>query len=241
MIHLDAADGVATLTIDRQDRRNALNLEAVELLDERLDEVLAAEARVLVLQGAGGHFCAGADLKELEDLHFTTRLRTMLDRLAELPIPVLAAVEGSCMGLGMQLALACDVRVVAADAKLAVPVARLGLMVDHWTLRRLSAALGWGAARQLVLFADVISGDDAYRLGFAQFQGGPPEAAALAARVTKLAPLALSGSKLGLNLLEDHAPVGEYQAAFERAWASADLAEGRAAFNEGRPPTFSGN
>ena len=241
MIHLDVAERVATITIDRQERRNALNHEAVDALDTVLERL--GDARAVVLTGAGGHFCAGADLKELEDLAFTRRLRIMLDHLVELPVPVIAAISGSCMGLGMQLALAADIRVATDDARFAVPVAKLGLMVDHWTLRRLAATVGSGTARHLVLTAEILTAADGHRLGFCQQIGDLASAHALAERVTTLAPLALAGSKLGLNLLDgpvDTTADQAYRVAFEAAWASQDLAEGRAAFAERRSPDFRG-
>jgi enoyl-CoA hydratase len=144
------------------------------------------------------------------------------------------------MGLGMQLALACDVRLATPGAKFAVPVAKLGLMVDHWTLGRLAATFGPGAARHLVLTAEVLDTDDAYRLGFVQQIGDLAAATELASRVTALAPLAVSGSKLGLNLLEVAHREPAYEDAFARAWGSDDLVEGRAAFAERRPPAFRG-
>lgn len=243
-IDLGVAERVATITIRRPERRNALNLEAVVALDEALatvaDDVEAGAVRCLVLTGHGGHFCAGADLTELEDLTFTDQLRRTLDRLVDLPVPTVAAVAGSCMGLGMQLAIACDVRVADADARFAVPVARLGLMVDHWTLHRLTMAMGWGTARHLVLTAAVLTADDGFRLGFVQERGDLRTAHELAGRVAVLAPLTLAGSKLGLNALEARAPSPEFEAAFRRAWESRDLVEGRQAFAERRDPGFLG-
>jgi enoyl-CoA hydratase len=144
------------------------------------------------------------------------------------------------MGLGVQLALACDVRLATPDARFAVPVAKLGLMVDHWTLGRLAATFGPGAARHLVLTAEVLDTDAAFRLGFVHQVGDLADATALAARVVTLAPLSLAGSKLGLNLLEQPPHDSSYEVAFGRAWASEDLAEGRAAFAERRPPEFHG-
>lgn len=231
---------VATITIDRPQRRNALNLEAVEELDAALVSSLEAGVRAIVLRGVDGHFCAGADLTELEDMAFTRRLRQMLDRLADAPVVTIAAVSGACMGLGMQLALACDVRVATEDAYFGVPVAKLGLMVDHWTLQRLALTCGVGAARHMVLTAEVLDADDAWRVGFIQQWGGYDEARALADRVVDLAPLSIVGSKLGLNHLEARLSDPEYQAAFEIAWNSADLAEGRTAFAERRSPNFRG-
>ncbi|CCH72536.1 putative enoyl-CoA hydratase echA6 (fragment) [Nostocoides australiense Ben110] len=141
------SESVATITIDRQERRNALNHDALDELDAAVAAAVTGGARALVLTGAGGHFCAGADLTELEDVAFTRHLGAVLKRLAEVPIVSVAAIAGSCMGLGMQLALACDVRVVTDDAKFAVPIAKLGLMVDHWTLDPASPVSGAKAPR----------------------------------------------------------------------------------------------
>jgi enoyl-CoA hydratase len=234
-------DGVTVLTIDRQERRNALNLEALEDLDDAVRAALAGGARALVLTGAGGHFCAGADLTELEDISFTRRLAQVLSGLASAPVTTVAAVEGSCMGLGMQLAVACDLRVVDETARFAVPVARLGLMVDHWTLDRVARFFGEGAARLMVLTGTVLDADDAWRLGFAQRRGGLDAAVDLARSAVPLAPLTQAGSKIGFDAHVDNVPERErYAAAFERAWASEDLAEGQRAFAERRTPRFTG-
>ncbi len=173
-------DRVATIAIDRPARRNALDHDTVVALDEALTAALTAGARAVVVTGTDGHFCAGADLTELEDIAFTRRLRTMLDTLAEAPVVTVAAVSGACMGLGMQLALACDLRVATDDAYFGVPVAKLGLMVDHWTLQRLATTFGAGAARHMTLTAAILDSDDAWRLGFIQQRGDLVAAQALA-------------------------------------------------------------
>lgn len=239
-VHAELDAGVGRLVIDRTERRNALNLEAVEEIDQAVARLLDDGARALVLSGAGGHFCAGADLKELEDLSFTRRLRTMLDHLADSPVVTIAAISGACMGLGVQLALACDVRIATPEASFGVPVAKLGLMVDHWTLQRLADSVGPGTARLMVLCAEVLGAEEALRVGLVQRLGGPEEADALARRATTLAPLTIAGSKHGLDLLQPRLDVPGYVEAFERAWASRDLDEGRAAFAERRAPRFEG-
>ncbi|MCB0917900.1 MAG: enoyl-CoA hydratase/isomerase family protein [Actinobacteria bacterium] len=246
-ISLTVDGTVAEITINRPERRNALNHDAVVRLRE-LVEGLPDSVRVLILTGADGHFCAGADLKELEDLAFTRTLRGTLDALAELPVPTIAAISGSCMGLGTQLALACDLRLASPDARFAVPVAKLGLMVDHWTLQRLALLAGQSAARWLTLTARVMTASQAHNLGFVNEltadEGADVRVAAraLAAEISALAPLALSGTKLGLNQLEhlDLDEDGSYRAAFERAWGSQDLQEGQQAFAERRKPAFRG-
>jgi enoyl-CoA hydratase len=240
-IHLTVDDRVATVTIDRTHRRNALDLEALEELHRAIATALDGDARAIVVTGAGGHFCAGADLTELEDVSFTARLSEVLGHLAAAPVTTVAAVDGSCMGLGMQLAVACDVRVVGPAARFAVPVARLGLMVDRWTIGRLTRFWGEGAARHMVLTGAVLDADDAWRLGFAQELGGLSQAQALASRAAALAPLTQSGSKIGFEAAGDQAEGARYEAAFARAWASDDLAEGRRAFAERRAPAFRGH
>lgn len=241
-ITLDHDDRVAILTIDRTHRRNALDLEALEALHDGVVSAMDQGARALVLTGAAGHFCSGADLVELEDVSFALRLAEVLEHLATVPVTTVAAVEGSCMGLGMQLALACDVRVVGSAARFAVPVARLGLMVDHWTVDRVRRYWGEGAARHLFLTGAVLDADDAWRLGFAQVLGGLADAQSLAAHAAALAPLTQAGSKIGFEAHHDNdAEVARYQTAFAEAWASKDLLEGRRAFAERRLPIFRGN
>jgi len=240
-IRLEVNDTVATVTISRPERRNALNHAALELLDAAVHAAVVQGARVLVITGSDGHFCAGADLSELEDVTFANRLEEVLLHLAGLPITTIAAIEGSCMGLGMQLAVACDLRVVADGAKFAVPVAKLGLMVNHWTLTRVARFFGEGAARQMVLTGSVLTAEDAWRLGFAQQQGGLDTAYALARQAAVLAPLSQAGSKLGFDVEPgDSDGLGRYEEAFARAWASQDLIEGQRAFTERRTPRFAG-
>lgn len=232
---------VALITINRPRKRNALDAEAVEALHQAVESAVADDPRVLVLTGTDGHFCAGADITTTEDQSFTVGLRAMLDALGGVTCPTVAAIEGSCMGLGVQLALSVDLRVATDDARFAVPVARLGLLTDHRTLQRLALAVGWGMARSMVLAGDVVNFDDAWRLGLVQRRGDLITAMDWAANMAKLAPLSQAGAKLGLDLLEE--PFDEhprYREAFDVAWASDDLAEGRAAFAERRSPVFRG-
>jgi enoyl-CoA hydratase len=247
-------DRVGRITISRPERRNALNHEALDELHEGVRAATEDGVRALVLTGDADHFCSGADLKELEDLAFTRALRAMLDDLAGLAVPTIAAISGACMGLGMQLALACDLRLATEDARFAVPVAKLGLMVDHWTVQRLALLAGHSTARWMVMTSRPLTAARAHTVGLVHElvpvdAGGPGSsvlAAAdeLAAQIATLAPLTLAGTKLGLDLLErDGAaidPEGSYLDAFHTAWASDDLVEGRRAFGERRPAAFEG-
>ena len=241
MIHLEDRGPVALVTIDRPDRRNALDHDALE---ELLDvHGRTQEARVVVLTGAGGHFCAGADLSGVEDTSFTDLLRQVLTALRDDPRPLVAAVDGAALGAGNQLAVACDLRVATPDARFGIPAAKLGLMVDHWTIQRLSLLAGAGPTRAMLLGAETYGGEDAERLGFVQRLGSLDDALGWADEIAALAPLTLAGMKLALNRLE--MPVGrgddaDVHAAWDAAWGSADLQEGIAAFRERRRPVFHG-
>jgi enoyl-CoA hydratase len=241
VIHLDDRGPVALLTIDREERRNALDHEA---LDQLLDaHQRTGDARVVVLTGAHGHFCAGADLSGVEDTAFTDRLREVLAALRDDPRPLIAAVDGAALGAGTQLAVACDLRVATAGARFGIPAAKLGLMVDHWTIQRLSLLAGAGPTRAMLLGAETCTGEDAQRLGFVQRLGDLDDALGWADEIAALAPLTLAGMKLALNRLE--MPVGrgddpDVGAAWTAAWGSADLQEGIAAFRERRRPIFHG-
>ena len=241
MIHLDDRGSVAVITIDRQDRRNALDHEALEgLLDAH---ARSGGARVLVLTGAGGHFCAGADLSGVEDPAFTDLLRVLLGALRDDPRPLVAAIDGAALGLGTQLAVACDVRVATTAARFGIPAAKLGLLVDHWTIQRLSLLAGAGPARAMLVAAETYSGEEAHRLGFVQRLGGLDDALGWADEIAALAPLTMAGHKLALNRLEMAVGRGddaEVLAAWAAAWGSEDLAEGIAAFRERRRPHFKG-
>ena len=241
MIHYERRGAVSLVTIDRPERRNAVDREALSGLADAIAKAQDDVARVLVLTGAGGHFCAGADLTGLEDESFAATLRVVLDALHDAPFPAIAAVEGAALGAGTQLAIACDLRIASPTARFGIPAAKLGLMVDHWTVQRLALIAGHGAARAMLLAADVLDGDSAVRLGFAQRGGDLDAALRWADEIASLAPLTIRGHKVTLNALE--AAIGddpEVSDAFRRAWASADLREGIAAFHERRAPEFRG-
>ena len=234
---------VVLITLDRPERRNALDEAHCVEIGGAVEDAVAAGARAIVLAGAGPHFCAGADLKGLEDASFALVLRRALDALVAAPVPTIAAVQGAALGAGAQLAIACDLRVAAPEARFGIPAGRLGLMVDHWTVQRLALCAGFGAARAMLLAAEELDGDSAFRLGLVQRLGDVPVDAALgwADAIAQLAPLTLAGHKLALNALEQ--TVGEDLAvndAFARAWSSQDLVEGLSARAELRSPEFRG-
>lgn len=241
-VHVDRrGDGelITVVTLDRPERRNAL--DHATLGELRAAIAGATGARVLVLTGAAGHFCSGADLTGVEDETFADVLQQVLDALRDAPFPTVAAVDGAALGAGTQLAAACDLRVATASARFGIPAAKLGLMVNHWTVQRVALLAGPGPARAMLLAAEVLTGEQALGLGLVNRQGTLDDALAWADEIATLAPLTIAGHKLMLNRLEA-APGAdaEVAAAFSRAWLSDDLAEGLAAFRDRRRPAFRG-
>ena len=239
MIRTERDGSVLVCTIDRPDRRNAVDAEHLEGLRGAFADV--GGARALVLTGGGSAFCAGADLTHVEDREAAAAVRTTLDALSGLPICTIAAVHGPAMGAGMQLALSCDLRVVGPGARFAIPSSKLGLMVDHWTIEKLALLAGHGPARAVLLAADTIDAESALRTGFAQRAGDLDDAVAWAHEIARLAPLSVAGQKLALDRLSGatvaHPDVEE---AFRRVWTSEDRLEGVRAFQEKRPAQFRG-
>jgi len=242
VLHAEVRDDVVLVTIDRPHRRNALDHATLDALATTLDST-ASGTRVLVVTGAGGHFCAGADLSGVEDDRFVALLTKVLVQLGEAPFVTLAAVDGAALGAGTQLAVACDLRVATPGASFGIPAGRLGLSVDTWTVDRLALLAGHGPARAMLLAAEVLSGDEAHRLGLVQRLGDLDAALAWAGAIAELAPLTIQAHKaalLGTGGRGGPSAAERAESARRRAWASRDLQEGLAAFRERRTPLFEG-
>jgi enoyl-CoA hydratase/carnithine racemase len=172
-LRLDHDDLVTVLTIDRPDARNAIARTTMDQLAVALDEVSETSARVLVVTGGGTRvFVAGGDLKELAAIRtyedaaaMATTMRTVLDRLATLPIPVIAAVNGDAYGGGAEVAVACDMRIAAADVRCGFNQVALGIMPAWGGIERLTALVGRARALKLMATGSVITADTALDLG----------------------------------------------------------------------------
>ena len=228
----DVAAGVLQITLDRPDRRNAVaHATLLELLDAQTH---AAEARVVVLTGAPPAFCAGADLHGVEAGVFAADLDRVLRGFTQLAAPVIAAVDGPALGAGSQLVAVCDLRVATPASVFGIPAARLGLVIDGWTLDRVVAEFTAPVARAMLLAAETYTGDELHRIGAVHRLGDLEVALAWAGAIAKLAPLSIRGHKLGL---ERDDRFGDARA---RAWASDDAREGREAFLAKRNAEFRG-
>src|SRR5690349_16161657 len=183
MLRLDVADGIATLTLDRPDKLNAWSWEASRQLGKRADEIRFDDAiRVVVLRAEGRAFCAGVDLGMPEDRvtgrspaekarNYYEGIRWAHERFkvfAELPQPIVAAVQGYCLGFGFELVLMCDIRVAGSDAVFALPEAQVGVGIDAGGDLRLAHEVGTGWAKLLALTGRRIDAATAERLGLVQ-------------------------------------------------------------------------
>src|ERR1700694_3370809 len=166
---LEVQRGVATLSINRPRSRNALAMQTMAELDEALHEVQRKRVRVLVIRGVGNQaFCSGGDLKELEHMRseadaasMARRMRATLDRIPQMSIPVIAGVNGDAFGGGAELAIACDLRIQAAHARIGFAQVNLGLMPAWGASERLAALVGRGRALHLLLGGQAIASDGA--------------------------------------------------------------------------------
>ena len=240
MLGVSRDGDVITIELQREDRRNALNIELVRELRDAVYNA-AQDARVIVLTGQGPIFSAGADLTGVYSNEFLDGLLDMLHTIESVPIPVISAINGGALGAGVQLALASDLRVIAPDAYIAIPAAKLGISVDRWTVRRLASLIGGGPARTILLGAESVSAADAYTFGFANRLGTLADAQSWAKSIAELAPLSLRHLKLVLNDDGTRDPESAQQrAALEAAWTSTDAQEGRIARAEKRAAKFLG-
>lgn len=243
--------GVRTLTLNRPQRRNALNPDLWIALRDALRAITDDDTvRVLVLTGAGGAFCSGADISVPEDVHPDRKLRRLTDvalALNELPIPTIAKVTGVAVGAGWNLALGCDLVVATPAARFCQIFARRGLSVDlggSWLLPKL---VGLQQAKRLVLLAEDIDAEEARSLGLVTWVKPAEEidtfVTDIANRLAAGPPVALAHSKA---LLKAGADCTLPQALANEAraqpgnFATADAGEAYVAFAQKRTPSFTG-
>lgn len=233
---------VTIITLDRPERRNAIDHPTLlELLDIQTEVASRAptDIRAVIVTGAPPAFSAGADLNGVEEGQFATDLRAVLVGFGALPIPVIAAIDGPALGAGTQLAIAADLRIATPDSQLGIPAARLGIAVDHWTIRRLSQEFTAPVARGMLVGTENYSAERLHELGGVHRLGDLAAAREWAQRLVRLAPLTMATHKLGLETaLAEPDLVDEFEIARRSTWSSADAAEGRSAFLEKRTPDF---
>ncbi len=210
MFALTVLDHIATLTLDRPSV-NAISEEWIAQFEARLDEIAkCADVKVLHLRSGQKAFCAGADLVQVRErfqsadgpdrmFSFVAGIQRLYARIERLPLVTLAEIGGAAMGGGLELALACDLRVAAAEAKLGLPEARLGLIPGAGGTQRLSRLCGRAVAARLILSAEVVDGATAATLGIVHWSFPRADLAArtveIARRIARLPAAALTASK----------------------------------------------
>ena len=252
-IRLDVAGRLATITIDRPDVRNAIDRQTADEMSAALAEIRARdEVAAVVITGGGERvFVSGADIKDLKSRTFKSGLEgcnnALFEAIENLDRPVVAAINGHALGGGLELALACDIRVAVNDAKFGFPEVGLGIMPGAGGTQRLPRVVGMGRAREMILTGDLIDAAEAHRIGLINRVVPRADFAAAVKNLTdKLltrGPVALRLAKLALNMAGNTPAAAGYQfeiLAQSVLFETEDKSEGIDAFLEKRAPEFRG-
>jgi len=248
---------VAWIEFGDPDDRNLLTVPLLEDLPRALAEAEVRGARVVVLRGRAGIWSAGYDIAQIPAALFDPDPRTAsahpfercMRALEACVLPTIAAVNGHAAGGAVELALACDVRLLRAGAKMGITAAKLGLVYPHAGIERLQRVVGSARAREILFTAELFGSSDALRLGLVQevvtAAGFDARVRQVAERIGAVAPLAVQGMKRVLQVLERPGVAAadrrEMQQLCARSFQSRDFDEGRAAFRQKRPPRFRGS
>jgi methylglutaconyl-CoA hydratase len=248
-------EGALILTIQREERRNALDLATIMAFGDVFRHHLSSEDRVVVVTGSGNAaFCAGADLKERREMSLDQvraqllRYRSDLGWLSTCPVPTVAAINGAALGGGLELALLCDLRVAAANASFALPETSLGIIPAAGGTQYLPRVVGAAKARELILLGTRIDATEALRIGLVHRVAAASEAVLADTLrwlepITRGAPLAQRAALRALRAadrLDLDAGLEFELGCYEACLTSEDRLEALAAFAEKRRPVFKG-
>jgi 2-(1,2-epoxy-1,2-dihydrophenyl)acetyl-CoA isomerase len=252
---LSVENGVAELVLNRPDKMNAMNLAMVHDLAEALNKAESDGARALLVRGEGRAFCSGRDLADADPLHedgeaiLRDIFNPLLERMATIAIPSIAAVQGACLGTGLGLALACDIVYTADDARIGSPFARIGAVLDSGAHAAFVSRVGPHRALELVYTGRLLSGREAEQWGLVNRSVAGADllrrARELAASIARGPTAAFLESKRIVRTILDVHPsyrelLAEEAAAQGRASRTHDYKDGISAFQEKRRPSFTG-
>lgn len=254
-ILLETDGAIATLTINRPEKRNAVNNATVEEIDQALDQIEAnPDLRVLILTGAGEKaFVAGADIKELDNRDMilgrteTRRRQEVYTRIEQLEIPSIAAINGWALGTGLELTMVCTLRVASAKARMGQPEVKLGIIPGAGGTYRLPRLVGMGRAMEMILTGEPVTADEALAMGLVN-RVVPPEklmeeARTLAQAIASRPKLAIQYAKEAvIRCVEGSLVEGLAHESYLHALScgTQDKKEGVASFLEKREPKFTG-
>ena len=244
---------VAILTLCRPERRNALDADLCTAIAEALEDVVAEDTsdtphspvRAVLIRGEGPAFCAGANLKGgAYAAGFFNTVERMINTIADLPVPVIADVQGPAVGAGCQLVLACDLRVMGPKARVWVPAVDHGFSLDKWTINRAVELLGGAVARNVLIAGAQVGQKAAVASGFAMLGGDSADALSMTHIISRKAPMPMQHFKMVMNNPVHTDPSEELLAKIDylggACWISEDAAEARAARADKRRPEFKG-
>ena len=254
-LKFEKEESIAIVTIDRPKALNALNHEIISELHHLFDAISADSSIAgVIVTGAGEKaFVAGADIGELSTLDVNSgralcdRGQSLLLKIENLSVPVIAAINGFALGGGCEIAMACDIRLASENAKLGQPEVSLGIIPGYGGSQRLPRLVGLGKAKQMILTGDIIGAAEAYRIGLVDevypLADLLPKAKEMAKKIASKAPLAIRAAKEAVNLSLDVALADglRHEASlFATLCASDDKTEGTKAFLEKRKVEFKG-
>lgn len=251
-------DGIGWMIFNHPQRHNALSLEMWQAIGDILEHFSNNDAvRVVIMRGAGGKaFVSGADISEFDSQRANAEQRQSYGKiagrasrwLAELPKPLIALIEGYCIGGGLATALAADIRFATPNSRFGIPAAKLGLGYEFEGLAKLARLVGPSRARDIMFSARFMEADEAHGMGLINFiePSDNIEAACLAyaERIVGNAPLTIKATKAALNTWEagsEPEAVNTVRDMVDACFNSEDYKEGRSAFAAKRPPKFQGN
>jgi enoyl-CoA hydratase/carnithine racemase len=258
LLYDEPTDGVARLTLNNPEKRNPLDHEVLDALADllpRLDRGI--EVRCVLVTGAGRAFSAGYDIGSIPDQSFSRDAEALvahpfhaaMEAVSAHPYPVVAAINGHCLGGGLELAVRCDLRICAAGAKLGMPPARLGLVYGHTGLRRFIDVVGVARTKELFLTGLTVEGPRAEEIGLVNAVVAddelPGTALELAETIAANAPISMRGNKRAIEALAAFPRLTDEQerelVELRRAcFSSKDFREGVRAFAERRQPRWTG-